>query len=116
MKLSAAGEALDRVLAEIRETRADADQLNEELAQVPPREFNLKDVRALNATPAERREDYRQRLRADVPTARQALKQLLGDKPIRLVPIRTEGRKDFGSVVKRALEHCSRPAFGFDWK
>lgn len=85
-------------------------------AQVPPREFNLKDVRALNATLAERREDYRQRLRADVPTAREALKQLLGDKPIRLAPITTEGRKDFGVRGETSLGALLSSAFGFDWK
>ena len=71
-------------------------KLNAELAQVPPKEFSMKAVRALKATMTERMDEFRRLLRADVPTARGALKQLLGDKPMRLVPINLEGRKDFG--------------------
>jgi hypothetical protein len=75
--------------------RSGTYQVNADLAQIPPREFNMQDIRTLKATLDEWREDFRQRLRSDVPTAREALQQLSGDTPIRLVPITTEGRKDF---------------------
>jgi hypothetical protein len=93
------------VLPEIRRREETLSKLNDELAQVPPKEFSIKAVRTLKATMTERMDEFRRLLRADVPTARDALKQLLGDKPIRLVPIGA-GSKGFrrpGETVLGAL-------------
>jgi len=50
----------------------------------------------MKASMVERMGEFRTLLRADVPTAREALRKLIGDQPIRCVPIMWQGRKDFG--------------------
>jgi hypothetical protein len=44
-------------------------KLNTELAQVPPKDFNVESVRSLKATMNQRLDEFRKLLRADVPTA-----------------------------------------------
>jgi len=96
LAMRAHGELPASVLAEITKREQGIAQAEADLAKLPPKEFDVKDIGTLKASMVERMGEFRTLLRADIPTAREALRKLIGDQPIRCVPIMWQGRKDFG--------------------